>query len=231
MSKRMSKRTSVEPESNELSGDDRVAELERRLADVERKLHVVWSSRLGAQVRAIELGAKQREIERQREREAVAEREAAKPQRLRLFREFGKAKLAKHPDLETTVAALVRVYNEWASDRGIMPSSAMRMDSAELVDTVLATIDGAKRAKVHPDTYLGRPDYTEDGIDGVGLLPEGQTMRDVVEKFDSGRARIEAERRDRREWHEHEASVEAAVVETKRTRDQAAKLAVEAARK
>lgn len=226
----MSKRTSVEAESNAPSVEERLAVVEERLAAVEQRLALVWSSRLGGQLRMLEGEAKQRAIDAAREQERADAYAAAATERAATFKQFVRAHIARHPDLEVTAANLMRAYNEWCLDKSV-PRLCRLESVTDLQVAMQAVFPNVEEADVHPPGYLGRPDYVVPGYVGIDFVEESDDPAEVVASLESDRAREEAERRDRREMHELDARVEDAIVETRRTRDEAARLAVEAAQK
>ena len=207
--------------------------LERRLAAVEKKLSLIESSRLGGELRMMELGQRQRALDIDAERRRERERKAAAPDRADVFRRFARERLTVHAELAVTQRELFVQYNRWAVANEV--PLLHRLESlAELhaaVETAFPDTEGLKPADVCPPRYMGKHPPHVPGYVGIGLVAEGEDPAEVARALSAEAARDAAQREARNRRHQFDASVEAAVINTLRVRDEAARAAVEAARK
>lgn len=208
----------------------RLAMLEHRLAAAERTLRLVNASRLGGELRAMELSQSQRALDADHERDMEQQRMAAAADRAKAFKRFAAERIAVHDDLAVTQRELTVQYNEWALDNHVPRLHRFESDD-ELREAMGVVYPDNEPTDVPQPGYLGQHAPMVPGYDGIGLVAEGEHPAEVVKRLTAEDAREEAERRGRREEREHAASVEDAVINTRRVRDEAARVAVEAARK
>ncbi|MGD8453291.1 MAG: hypothetical protein PVJ57_15850 [Phycisphaerae bacterium] len=221
-----SSKTSV---ASKTSGDtSRLAALERRLAEAERKLALVWGSSLGIQLRMMEASERTRLQEAAAERAAAQRRVDAADARAEVFARFVGERVAIHHSLHVSAERLRRDFSLWCEQNRVGQLHRILTDD-ELEECVTRALPAAEPASVHPEGYLGRPIPLVPGFAGVGCCPPGRTPAEVASRLDRRAAADETERRLRREELEAEAEVQRSIIAAKTARDRAAELAVQAA--
>ncbi len=210
--------------------EKRFAALEGRVAAAERKLAMVWNSQIGCQLRMMELSELQRAQDADEERRLAERRLAAAADRAKAFGKFIRERVAVHRDLSISARLLKHHYELWCTEK-VIPRLHWVFSDEELVDALSRTLEAAEPTEVPTEGYAGKHPPLVPGFSGIGLCPQGESPAECVERLKREESVRAAERMRRREDHQFAASVEDAVIETRRMRDEAARLAVEAARK
>ncbi|MGD8453926.1 MAG: hypothetical protein PVJ57_19085 [Phycisphaerae bacterium] len=221
-----SSKTSVASKAS--SDASRLAALEKRVVEAERKLALVWGSSLGIQLRMMEASEVTRRQEAAAERAAAQRRVAAADGRAETFARFVSERVAVHAALRVSAERLRRDFSLWCEHNRVGQLHRILTDD-EFDECVTRALPAAEPTEVHPEGYLGRPIPFVPGYAGIGCCPPGKTPAEVANRLDRRAADDELECRLRREELQAEAEVQRSILAAKVARDKAAMLAVRAA--